>query len=54
MNCVLPGVIDTPQNREAMPKMDHRLWVNPETIAKVMLFLTSDTASSISGAALPV
>lgn len=54
VNCVLPGTIDTPQNREAMPKADHSRWVPPESIAEVMLFLASDAAWPVSGAAVPV
>jgi len=53
-NCILPGIIDTPQNREAMPKADFSTWVSPEDIAKVVLFLASDAARPIHGAAIPV
>jgi NAD(P)-dependent dehydrogenase (short-subunit alcohol dehydrogenase family) len=52
-NCVLPGIIDTPQNRAAMPKADFSTWVAPEDIAQVILFLASDVAKSIHGAAIP-
>jgi len=54
VNCVLPGTIDTPQNRDAMPKADHSRWVLPEAIADVMLFLASDAARAVNGAAVPV
>lgn len=54
VNCVLPGTIDTPQNREAMPKAKHDRWVPPGDIAHVMLFLASDAARAIQGAAIPV
>jgi len=53
-NCVLPGTIDTPQNREAMPDTDFNRWVTPEAIADVILFLASDAARAINGAAIPV
>ncbi len=53
-NCVLPGTIDTPQNREAMPTADFSKWVSPESIANVIAFLCSDEASAINGAAIPV
>lgn len=54
VNCVLPGLIDTPQNRAAMPDADFSQWVSPEAIADVILFLASDGARAINGAAVPV
>lgn len=54
VNCVLPGIIDTPPNRQAMPDADHSRWVAPEALADVILFLASDAARAIHGAALPV
>ena len=51
---ILPGTIDTPQNREAMPKADFSTWVAPEDIAHVIAFLLSDEARSVTGAAVPV
>jgi NAD(P)-dependent dehydrogenase (short-subunit alcohol dehydrogenase family) len=54
VNCVLPGTIDTPQNRQEMPNADHSRWVPPEAIADVVLFLASDAARAINGAAIPV
>jgi len=54
VNCVIPGTIDTPQNRKSMPDADYSRWVNPNQIADVILFLTSDEASAINGAAIPV
>jgi len=54
VNCVLPGTIDTPQNRQATPDADFNRWVSPESIADVILFLASDVASAIHGAAIPV
>ncbi len=54
VNCVLPGMIDTPQNRAAMPNADFNKWVAPEAIADVILFLASDAARAIHGAAIPV
>lgn len=54
VNCVLPGTIDTPPNREAMPNADFTKWVKPESLAEVILFLTSDAARDIHGAAIPV
>jgi NAD(P)-dependent dehydrogenase (short-subunit alcohol dehydrogenase family) len=54
VNAIVPGTIDTPQNREAMPKADFGRWVQPESIAQVVLFLASDAASIINGALIPV
>lgn len=53
-NCVLPSIIDTPQNRAAMPKADFAKWVQPAAIAEVIAFLASDAAREVSGAAVPV
>jgi NAD(P)-dependent dehydrogenase (short-subunit alcohol dehydrogenase family) len=53
-NCVLPGTIDTPQNRQAMPNADHDRWVPPQAIADVFLFLASDASWVVNGAAIPV
>ncbi len=54
VNCILPGTIDTPQNREALPDVDYSRWVTPESMANVILFLASDAARDVHGAAIPV
>ena len=54
VNCVLPTIIDTPENRAAMPKADAKRWVAPQDLAQVIVFLASDAARAIHGAALPV
>jgi NAD(P)-dependent dehydrogenase (short-subunit alcohol dehydrogenase family) len=54
VNCVLPSIIDTPQNRAAMPKAEPSCWVAPEALADVLLFLCSPAARAIHGAAIPV
>jgi len=54
VNCVLPSIIDTPDNRAAMPDADPSRWVATEDLAQVMLFLASDAARAVHGAALPV
>ena len=54
VNCVLPGVIDTPENRVAMPDADPSRWVAPDDLASAIVFLASDGARAIHGAALPV
>ena len=54
VNCVIPGTIDTPQNRGTMPDADYSTWVTPESLADVILFLSSEAARDVHGAALPV
>ena len=54
VNCVLPTVIDTPENRAAMPDADPAKWVAPRDLANVIAFLASDAARAIHGAAVPV
>lgn len=54
VNCVMPSIIDTPANRADMPKADPTRWVDPRALAEVILFLASDRARAIHGAALPV
>ena len=54
INCVLPGTIDTPQNRSDMPDADVSTWVPPIQLANVILFLSSEQAVAINGAAIPV
>ena len=54
VNCVLPTIIDTPENRAAMPQADPRRWVAPQDLAAVIVFLASDAARAIHGAAIPV
>ncbi len=54
VNSILPSVIDTPANRQAMPGADYSLWVKPEEIARVLLFLCSEASGQISGASIPV
>jgi NAD(P)-dependent dehydrogenase (short-subunit alcohol dehydrogenase family) len=54
VNCVLPTIIDTPENRAAMPKADPKRWVAPQDLAAVIVFLGSDAARAVHGAAIPV
>ena len=54
VNCVLPTIIDTPENRAAMPKADPAKWVAPTDLANVIVFLASDAARAVHGAAVPV
>lgn len=53
-NCVAPSIIDTPANRQAMPKADASRWTSTEAIARVILFLLSPDSAPITGAVVPV
>ncbi len=54
VNAIIPSTIDTPANRAAQPNADPGKWVAPEDLAAVVVFLASDAARAIHGAALPV
>jgi NAD(P)-dependent dehydrogenase (short-subunit alcohol dehydrogenase family) len=54
VNCVLPSIIDTAPNRKDMPGSDFSKWVSPAALADVIVFLASDKARAIHGAAIPV
>lgn len=54
VNSILPSIIDTAANRLAMPDSEFAAWPKPEDIAHVVLFLSSDLAKTIHGAAVPV
>jgi NAD(P)-dependent dehydrogenase (short-subunit alcohol dehydrogenase family) len=54
VNSILPSIIDTQANRKAMPNADFVKWPKPEDIARVILFLCSEDARVVHGAAIPV
>jgi NAD(P)-dependent dehydrogenase (short-subunit alcohol dehydrogenase family) len=62
VNCICPGVIDTPMIAEQLDKMKQNvshLWPigrigQPQDIANAALFLASEDSSYITGAILPV
>ena len=47
-------ILDTPENRRAMPDADPARWVAPADLARIMVFLASPAARAIHGAAIPV
>ncbi|MEE9508734.1 MAG: SDR family oxidoreductase, partial [Anaerolineales bacterium] len=53
VNCVLPGTIDTPRNREDMPNADFSRWVAPSEIAEIISFLASEKSVAVTGASIP-
>jgi NAD(P)-dependent dehydrogenase (short-subunit alcohol dehydrogenase family) len=53
-NIILPGTIDTAANRKAMPKADFSKWVQPKSIASLMVWLASEAGKDVNGAAIPV
>lgn len=53
-NVVLPGTMDTPGNRAAMPTADFNTWVRPQEVAEVILSLSENNAGHITGAMIPV
>ena len=53
-NSILPSIIDTEANRNAMPGADYSRWPKPQGIARVILFLCSDDARLIHGASIPL
>lgn len=53
-NVVLPRIIDTPQNRASLPKADPARWASTDEVAAVVVFLSTDEASGVTGAAIPV
>jgi NAD(P)-dependent dehydrogenase (short-subunit alcohol dehydrogenase family) len=53
-NVILPGTMDTPANRAAMPKANFEKWVKPSHVADLVVLLASDAGADITGAAIPV
>ena len=54
VNAVAPSIMDTPANREAMPKADYAAWPKVEEVAKTILFLASPDNRVTRGAIVPV
>jgi NAD(P)-dependent dehydrogenase (short-subunit alcohol dehydrogenase family) len=54
VNSILPSIMDTDANRKAMPGADFAKWPKTEDVARVILFLCSDDARVVHGAAVPV
>jgi NAD(P)-dependent dehydrogenase (short-subunit alcohol dehydrogenase family) len=53
-NVVLPGTMDTPANRKAMPGADFSKWLKPVDVADLILWLADERAKYITGTAIPI
>jgi NAD(P)-dependent dehydrogenase (short-subunit alcohol dehydrogenase family) len=53
-NVILPGTMDTPANRKAMPDADVSKWVQPANVARLIVWLAGDAGKDVNGAAIPV
>jgi len=53
-NVILPGTMDTPANRQAMPKADFSKWLKPSDVADLALWLADESAGHITGTAIPI
>lgn len=53
-NAILPGTMDTPANRKAMPNADFSRWVQPAAVAALIAWLVSDAGKDVNGAAIPI
>ncbi len=53
-NVVLPGTMDTPANRKAMPRADFSRWLKPAEVADLVLWLADERAAHITGTAIPI
>jgi NAD(P)-dependent dehydrogenase (short-subunit alcohol dehydrogenase family) len=54
VNCVLPGTLDTPANRQSMPDTKRETWVTPRQLGNLLVFLCSPASSPMTGAAIPI
>ncbi len=53
-NVILPGTMDTPANRKAMPGADTSQWVQPASVASLIVWLAGDAGKDVTGAVIPV
>jgi NAD(P)-dependent dehydrogenase (short-subunit alcohol dehydrogenase family) len=53
-NVILPGTMDTPANRKAIPNADFSKWVRPSTVASLITWLAGDVGKDVNGAVIPV
>jgi NAD(P)-dependent dehydrogenase (short-subunit alcohol dehydrogenase family) len=53
-NVILPGTMDTPANRQAMPNADFSKWLNPKRVAELILWLADERAAQVTGTVIPI
>jgi NAD(P)-dependent dehydrogenase (short-subunit alcohol dehydrogenase family) len=53
-NVVLPGTMDTPANRQAMPNADFSKWLDPKRVAELILWLAHERAAQVTGTVIPI
>jgi NAD(P)-dependent dehydrogenase (short-subunit alcohol dehydrogenase family) len=53
-NVILPGTMDTPANRKAIPNADVSKWVQPASVASLITWLAGDTGKDVNGAVIPI
>lgn len=53
-NVILPGTMDTPGNRQAMAQADFSTWVQPASVASLIVWLASASGKDVTGVAIPV
>lgn len=53
-NVILPGTMDTPANRKAMPNSDFSKWLKTDSVAQLAFFLAQEEAAHINGAVIPI
>ena len=52
INCILPTIINTKANRDAMPGSDFSKWISPNNLAEIIIYLCSENSRVINGAAI--
>lgn len=53
-NAILPGTMDTTANRQSDPNADFSKWVKPSNVARLVLWLASDSGKDMNGAVIPI
>src|SRR6266566_2152959 len=53
-NAILPGTMDTPANRKAIPNADVSKWVQPASVAELVVWLAGEAGKDVNGSVIPV